>query len=297
MVVEHRSLRQVPIGVAGELCVAGPGVARGYLGRPGLTAERFVPDPCANGGRIYRTGDLARRLPDGNLEFLGRADQQIKVRGVRVEPGEIEAALARHPAVAAAAVAADSGGARLVAYWVRRSAAPNEVPASELREFLRRTLPEPMVPSLFLRLEALPCTASGKLDRRALPAPESAVAGASRDAEGGPLSPLAELLAGLFGELLAVPRVGPRDDFFDLGGHSLLATQLASRARAACGVELPLSAIFEAPTPAALARRVEELRRAPGTEPPPPLVREAGAAAPLSFAIRARNAAFTSSTA
>ncbi|HEV8580076.1 MAG TPA: non-ribosomal peptide synthase/polyketide synthase [Thermoanaerobaculia bacterium] len=278
-----RGLQTVPIGVAGELCVAGPGVARGYLGRPDLTAERFVPDPFVEGGRIYRTGDLARRMPDGNLEFLGRADQQVKVRGVRIEPGEIEAALLRHPAVAAAAVVADSGGARLVAHWVGRPGVPKEVPPAELREFLRRTLPESMVPSLFVRLESLPRTPSGKLDRRALPAPEEVVAGVARDAEGGPASPVAELLAGFFGDLLEVPRVGPRDDFFDLGGHSLLATQLASRVRAAFGVELPLAAVFEAPTPTALAGRLEEIRRAPGTEPPPPLIREEGTEAPLSF--------------
>jgi amino acid adenylation domain-containing protein len=275
-----RNLRPVPIGVAGELCVAGPGVARGYLGRPDLTAERFVPDPFGGGGRIYRTGDLARRLPDGNLEFLGRADQQVKVRGVRVEPGEVEAGLLRHPAVAAAAVVTDSGGARLVAYWVPRPGASAEVPPAELRELLRRTLPESMVPSLFLRLESLPYNPSGKLDRRALPAPET-VAG---EPGGATASPLAELLAGLFAELLEVPGVGPRDDFFDLGGHSLLATQLASRLRAAVGVELPLAEVFEQPTPAGLASWLEAARHASvlGTQPPP-LVREPGSQAPLSF--------------
>ena len=276
-------LRPVPIGVAGELCVGGPGVARGYLGLPDLTAERFVPDPFGAGERIYRTGDLARHLPDGNLEFLGRADQQVKVRGVRIEPGEIEMALLRHPAVAAAAVVAESGGARLVAYWTPRTGFMGEPPAAELRELLRRSLPESMVPSLFVRLDSLPRTPSGKLDRRALPAPAAPAGVAAREGVETPASPVAELLAGLFAELLEVPAVGPHDDFFDLGGHSLLATQLASRVRVALGIDFPLAVLFEAPTPAALARRLEEIRRAPGV-PQPPLVREGGAAAPLSFA-------------
>jgi len=249
-----RSLRPVPIGVAGELCVAGPGVARGYFGRPELTAERFIPDPFGQGGRVYRTGDLARRLPDGNLELLGRADQQLKVRGVRVEPGEVEAALLRHPAVAAAAVTASDD--RLLAYWVPRPGDFGEIAQAELRGFLRRTLPESMVPSLFVRLEALPRTPSGKLDRRALPRPELEPAGA----EEGAANPEAELLANLFAGLLGRERVGTGDSFFDLGGHSLLATQLVSRVRSVFGVELPLAAVFEASTPAALAERLSRAR-------------------------------------
>jgi amino acid adenylation domain-containing protein len=274
-----QSLRPVPAGAAGELCVAGPGVARGYFGRPDLTAERFIPDPFGEGGRVYRTGDLARRLPDGTLEFLGRADQQVKVRGVRIEPGEVEAALLRHPAVAAAAVAADED--RLLAYWVPRG--PEETPPAELRDFLRRTLPGAMVPSLFVRLEALPRTPSGKLDRRALPLPELTAGAGEPGAPDPAENPAAELLANLFAGLLGRERVGTGASFFDLGGHSLLATQLVSRVRSVFGVELPLAAVFEAPTPAGLAGRLEAARRsaALGAEPPP-LIRGEGPA-PLSF--------------
>jgi amino acid adenylation domain-containing protein len=258
----------------GELCVGGPGVARGYLGRPDLTAERFVPDPFGNGERLYRTGDLARWLPDGNLEFLGRADSQVKLRGVRIEPGEVEAALLRHPAVAAAAVGVR--GERLVAWWTPRTDTPVE--PAELRDFLRRSLPEAMVPSFFVRLESLPKTASGKLDRRALPAPEVG----ERTIE-APGSAVAEILAGFFADLLEVPAVGPRESFFDLGGHSLLAARLASRVRASLDVEMPLSVLFEAPTPEGLARRLETAGRGLPGMTPPPLVREEEAEAPLSY--------------
>jgi amino acid adenylation domain-containing protein len=250
----------VPMGVAGRLHVGGPGMARGYLGRPDLTAERFVPDPLEDGERLYDTGDLARRLPDGTLEFLGRADQQVKVRGVRIEPAEVEAALARHPQVRAAAVAADSAGERLLAWIVAAAdAVEAEVTPAGLRDFLRRSLPETMVPSRIVRLDTLPLTSTGKLDRRALPEPETGpAAGAAVTA---PLSAAEELLAGLWADVLGVERVGPEADFFDLGGHSLLATRLASRVRAVFGVDVPLSLLFEAPTPAALARRLAMVQR------------------------------------
>src|SRR6185369_13499558 len=228
-----RALRPVPVGVTGEICVSGVGVTRGYLGRPELTAERFLPDSSGGiGERMYRTGDLSRWLLDGTVEFLGRADQQVKVRGVRIEPAEVEAALLRHPAVAAAAVAVDSTGSRLIAWWVARppsSDSPAPGPA-DLRAALRRTLPDTMIPALFVRLDHLPLTPSGKLDRRALPAPEPLAETAG--VEGLALATGdEELLAEIWSELLGVERVGAGDSFFDLGGHSPLATQLVSRVR------------------------------------------------------------------
>src|SRR6185312_3440815 len=267
--------QDVPVGVAGRLHVGGPGVARGYLGRPDLTAERFVPDSREDGGRLYDTGDLARRLPDGTLEFLGRADQQVKVRGVRIEPAEVEAALVLHPGVRAAAVGAmisELAGERLVAWVVAAAdAVEADVAPAALREFLRRSLTETMIPSRIVRLDALPLTATGKLDRRALSAvasPEAApVAGAA------PFSAAGELLAGLWADVLGVDPVGPESDFFDLGGHSLLATRLASRVRGVFGVDVPLSLLFEAPTPASLARRLAALQNGP-TRPEIPKIPE-----------------------
>ncbi|MFL6235266.1 MAG: amino acid adenylation domain-containing protein, partial [Thermoanaerobaculia bacterium] len=263
-----RALRPVPAGAAGVLHVGGPGVARGYAGRPDLTAERFVPDPWGDGERLYDTGDLARRLPDGTLEFLGRADAQVKVRGVRVEPGEVEAALRRHPSVIAAAVGADPEGARLIAWVVLQPGTP-AVDTAPLAGFLRGELPEAMVPSLFVPVDALPLTPSGKLDRRALPAPAPPVAGTAAD--GAPASPAEELLAEIWAGLLGVESVGAHDDFFALGGHSLLATQAASRAREAFGVELTPADLFLAPTPAALARRIAGLRGEERAALPPPV--------------------------
>ncbi|HEX3526027.1 MAG TPA: amino acid adenylation domain-containing protein [Thermoanaerobaculia bacterium] len=271
-----RALRPVPVGVTGEICVAGAGVTRGYLGRPDLTAERFIPEVFGDGGRMYRTGDLARWLPDGTIEFLGRADQQVKVRGVRIEPAEVEAALLRHPAVAAAAVVADPQGARLIAYWVTRPEASAASPA-DLRAALRKTLPDTMIPALFVPLDRLPLTPSGKLDRRALPSPGS-LAGSAAEEKGAALATGdEELLAGIWRELLGVERVGAGDSFFDLGGHSLLATQLISRVRSVFGIDLPLAAVFEEPTLGALARRLQEARRARAGAPVlPPLVSEGG---------------------
>ncbi|HVR99225.1 MAG TPA: amino acid adenylation domain-containing protein, partial [Thermoanaerobaculia bacterium] len=269
-------LRPVPPGAAGELWLGGEGLARGYLGRPDLTAERFRPDPFGGaGGRLYRTGDRARWLAAGELEFLGRLDHQVKVRGFRIEPGEIEAALARHPGVAEAAVVVRED--RLVAY-----VAPGP-DAAELRAFLRERLPEYMVPSSWVVLERLPRTPNGKVDRRALPAL------LERRVERrftAPRTPVEELLAGIWSDLLRVERVGADDDFFDLGGHSLLATQVVSRLRGALGVELPLRSLFEAPTVAALAARVEAARRAesaamPPVPPVPPVPRSGDL--PISF--------------
>jgi amino acid adenylation domain-containing protein len=255
------ALRPQPVGVPGELLIGGAGVARGYLGRPDLTADRFVPDPFAAepGARLYRTGDRARWREDGALEYLGRVDEQVKVRGFRIEPGEIEAALAAHPAVREAAVVAREdvpGDRRLVAYVVAADGAPL-VPA-ELKAHLGARLPEYMVPGAFVVLETLPLTPSGKVARRALPAPELTTAGAGYVA---PRTPTEELLASVYAEVLRVERVGVAESFFDLGGHSLLAVRVVSRLRDALGVELTVRALFEAPGVADLAERVDALRR------------------------------------
>ncbi|MCP4657357.1 MAG: AMP-binding protein, partial [bacterium] len=268
-----RALRPVPIGVAGELHAAGPGLARGYRGRPRLTAEKFIPNPLAEqaagtlGERLYKTGDLARTLPDGGIDFLGRIDHQVKIRGFRIELGEIETVLGRHPAVreTAVVVRADAGDRRLVAYVVPAEAA---LPASELRSWLGESMPEYMVPAAVVLLEALPLTAHGKVDRTALPAPESN--GALADAWAGPRSPVEEILAEIWSRVLGVDRLGVHDDFFALGGHSLLATRVASRVRRELEIELPLRILFEQPTVAGLAGEVTAaLRREEGLEAPP----------------------------
>jgi acyl-coenzyme A synthetase/AMP-(fatty) acid ligase/acyl carrier protein len=261
----------VPVGVAGELCIGGANVTRGYLGRPGPTAEAFVPDPFSPraGARMYRTGDRARYLPDGNIEFLGRRDQQVKVRGFRVEPGEAEAALAEHPSVRQCVVLAHrdkAGDASLAAYVVLKGEQAETLGA--LRDFLRERLPFYMIPSFFIPLEVLPLTPNGKVDRRALPAPDQTHLPALGRFV-APRTPEEATLCTLWADLLRVERVGVEDNFFELGGHSLLTTQLVSRVRSAFGVELPLRAVFENPTVAGLAEHLETLRwAAQGARPP-----------------------------
>jgi non-ribosomal peptide synthetase component F/acyl carrier protein len=258
----------VPVGVTGELYLGGAGVTRGYRGLPGHTAERFLPDPFGRepGERLYRTGDLGRWRPDGTIEFIGRADAQVKVRGFRIELGEIEARLAEHPAVHEVVVVArdgEVGDPRLVAYYVGDDAG-----AEALRTHLAERLPEYMIPAAFVFMDAFPVNPNGKLDRKALPAPEFARADERYVA---PRTPVEEVLAGVWAEVLGVERMGVEDDFFELGGHSLLATRAVSRVRELFDVELPLRELFAHPTVAELAGCVEEMRRA-GLPVLPPVV-------------------------
>jgi amino acid adenylation domain-containing protein len=273
----------VPIGIAGEMYVGGGGVARGYLGRPALTAQRFVPDPFAAepGARLYRSGDLARRRADGSLEFVGRADDQVKVRGFRIEPGEIESALLQHLSVREAVVLArGEGDARRLVAW---TVAADAVPAAELRAHLLARLPEYMVPSAFVPLDTLPLTRNGKVDRRALPDPDAAELSAA--AYLPPRTPTEQVLAALWSGLLGVERVGAADEFFDLGGHSLLAMRVVAAVRESFGVELPVRAVFEHPALQALAAQVDRALRADGAVEAPPIVPVArDGDLPLSFA-------------
>jgi acyl carrier protein len=323
--VLDEGLRPVGVGVPGELCLAGEGLARGYLGRPARTAASFVPDPFAGpdgggtaGGRLYRTGDLARWLPDGRLEFLGRLDHQVKLRGFRIELGEVETALAALPGVeeavamlwrAPAAGGEEDGDPRLVAWWTAaphgaaeaataaaagdhptqpperpaaeaaaeptraepstdRPARPPEQPATadDLAAALGRTLPAYMVPAHFVRLDRLPKTPNGKVDRKALPPPDPGrehAGGRRRDAE-PPRTPVERRLAARWPEVLPVDSLGVHEDFFALGGHSLLASRLVARVRERFGVDLELRSLFQGPTVAALAAAIEE-RRAAGS--------------------------------
>jgi len=261
------SLEPVPIGVIGELYIAGSGVARGYLNRADLSAERFVPDPFCRtaGARMYRTGDLARHRSDGTIECLGRVDHQVKIRGFRIELGEIESAMQMHPSVRQAVVVDREdapGDKRLVAYWI--GADDEQIDVGELRRQLHERLPDYMIPAAFVRLDALPLTPNGKLDRRALPAPdtdrhelgESYIA--PRDHE-------ERTLAAIWSQLLSRSTIGAHDNFFELGGHSLLATRLVSKIREAMAVSLPLRTVFDAPTLASLAERIRAASPTEGT--------------------------------
>jgi amino acid adenylation domain-containing protein len=275
----------VPLGVPGELWIGGPGVGRGYFRRDELTAERFVE---VDGRRFYRSGDLVRQVPSegGELEFLGRTDFQVKVRGFRIEPGEVEAALVDHPGVREAVVAARpdaQGSQRLIAWFVPDGPAGHETPAAELREHLASRLPAYMVPSAFVALPELPLSAHGKVDRARLPEPEIA---ATPEDGAAPRTPAEEVVAGIWREVLGLPRVSRSADFFELGGHSLLATQVVSRLRAATGAELSVREMFQAPTVAALAAALEtSLSAGASTAAAPPIGRAPRTPAPpLSFA-------------
>nr|QEO74481.1 condensation domain-containing protein [uncultured bacterium] len=260
-----------PVGVPGELYVGGDGLARGYLHRPGLTAERFIPHPFGDepGARLYRTGDWARLMPDGELEYLGRVDNQVKIRGFRIEPGEIEAELAEHPAVHEAVVVAREdtpGDKRLVAYVVP---SPFEIfNASEVRAALVEKLPAYMVPTAFVVLDELPLTPSGKLNRRALPAPERGDTGGAAEYV-APRTEIEELLAGVWARLLKIERVGVHDDFFALGGHSVLATRMIAEVNKLFQVDVPLRAVFETPAMSSIAAEIEKAR-ASGAGPQEP---------------------------
>ena len=260
--VLDKRMDPVPYGVAGELYIGGIGLARGYLFRPGLTAERFVPDPFAAkpGARLYRTGDLVRTHPDKGLEFIGRLDHQVKIRGHRIELGEIESALVKHPGISQAVVDTRddlTDGKSLAAYIIVRSSPPPS--AAELRNFLKESLPDYMIPSTFSVMEAMPLTLNGKLDRSALhnlddPRPDrqtsaAVVQGATQ-----------EVIAAVWEAVLRRSPIGADQSFFELGGHSLLATQVMSRLRDAFGIPIPLRVLFERRTVAALAQRIDSLR-------------------------------------
>jgi hypothetical protein len=270
----HR--RPVPLGAVGEIYIGGVGVARGYLNRPALTAERFIDSPFVPGERLYKTGDLARYQPDGKLLFLDRIDGQLKIRGHRVELGEIEARLAEYPGVREAIVVARedlSGANRLVAYIVETAEAaayePNER-TTQLREHLAARLPDYMMPVAYVRLQALPLTANGKVDRKALPVPEDAAY--ARSTYEAPTGEIEETLATIWAELLGVEKISRHDNFFRLGGHSLLAIRVTTRIHEECGVDFTLQRLFDDPTIAGtahwiqrardLARRISDLPRA-----------------------------------
>jgi amino acid adenylation domain-containing protein/FkbH-like protein len=281
---QHNNL--VPVGVPGEIFIGGAGVARGYLNRPELTAERFVPHPFRAGERVYRTGDLGRWRNDGQLEYLGRRDHQVKVRGFRIELGEVEAALRKLPAVRETVVVAWEdvpGHKRLAAYLVTDKAA--RPGTRDIRAILRTHLPEHMIPSAFMFLDALPLTPNGKVDRKALPPPEL-----SREEDSPFLAPrdeVEERLAAIWREVLGVAEIGVQDNFFDLGGHSLLAIRVVSRIRDSFGAQLPISNLFHAPTiealAAGLANRAWAGETTTETSPPAPKQVATGAVSPASF--------------
>jgi len=253
------NLERVADGVSGELFIGGKGVGRGYLNHPELTAEKFLPNPFDSrpDARMYRTGDLVRFLPDGQIEFLGRVDDQIKIRGHRIEPNEITSVLAEHPAIQQSVVVArehQDGEKSLVGYFVPTPGV--RVRASDLKFALRKRLPDYMVPAAFVQLDSLPLTPSGKVDRTALP-PVTSTNFLADNTDVAPRTPLEERVAGILAHLLGLENVGAEDNFFMLGGHSLLGTQVIIRLRDTFGIELSLRTIFEAPTVAELAARVE----------------------------------------
>jgi amino acid adenylation domain-containing protein len=263
------NLDPTPIGVAGELHIGGDGVARGYFNRPELTQEKFIANPFSTepGARLYKTGDLGRYLPDGNIEFIGRMDDQVKIRGYRIEPGEVEAALGQHPLVQSSVVVVREdtpGDKRLVGYVVGHHKG-DSLEAEEIRKYLKQKLPEYMIPSQFVLLDALPLTATGKIDRNALPAPDQ-----DRPELGNiyqaPRTPMEETLAAIWSEVLKLDRVGIHDNFFELGGHSLLATQVVSRVREQFSTELPLRTLFESATVEGLAGAIMEQREEPSEQ-------------------------------
>jgi len=271
-----QKMRPVPVGVPGELCIGGAGIAKGYLNQPQQTAERFVKDGFSKdaNARLYRTGDLARFLPDGNVEFLGRIDQQVKIRGFRVEPAEIESVLKKHAAVQQAVVVPQddkSGDKRLVAYVV---ASKKPAPAAdELRSYLQEKLPDYMVPSAILHLDSLPLTRNGKIDVAALPSPDQAAIVTDRVTI-APRNPVEQGLVEIWRQVLQLDNIGVQDNFFDLGGHSLLATQVISRVRSTFRVQLPLRSLFDAPTVAGLADQIASMPQSSEDEEVAKLLRE-----------------------
>jgi amino acid adenylation domain-containing protein len=279
-----RNLQPVPIGAAGELYTGGDGLAHGYLGNPEMTAEKFIPNPFgAPGTRLYRTGDLARYLPDGNIVFLGRLDFQVKIRGFRIELGEIQSALELLPAVSQSIVIAhqdSSGDKRLVAYLLTHQS----ISIAEIRDALRQRLPDYMIPSVFIILEAMPLTPNGKIDRQALPAPPTA-RDALEDSYTPPRTQVEEMLAHIWAQVLGLDRVGIDDNFFSIGGHSLLATRAMSRINSSFQIDLPLRRLFELPTIAELAEAIDAAKAAQSQPRLPdivPLAREV-IAVPLDF--------------
>jgi amino acid adenylation domain-containing protein len=283
----NRRFQLVPVGVPGELLAAGDGLARDYLGDAALTAEKFIPDPFSAqpGGRLYRTGDLARYLRDGTIEFLGRADQQVKIRGFRIEPEEIEFVLERHANVRHAVVQVNEdadGEKQLVAYVAVNPEAGAE--DDELREYLAEKMPDYMMPSAFVVMDELPLTTNGKVDRSRLP--DLSEWNANRQEYVAPSTPIEELVCSVFADVLRLQKVGAADNFFQLGGHSLSATRVVSRVKEAIGPIVSLRDLFEAPTPALLARRIERAQKAGGgaTEVLPLRARERTGPVPLSFA-------------
>jgi acyl carrier protein len=276
------NFQPVCVGVLGEICVGGEGLACGYLNSAKLTAEKFVAHPFSRhgGARLFRTGDIGRYLPDGNIEYHGRRDHQVKVRGFRIEMGEIEACLASHPQVHQVVVIASNselGDQQLVAYIISTGEAPTD---NELRAHLRRKLPDYMIPAAFVLLESLPLTSSGKVNRLALPQPSRAQLATGEDFV-APRTDIERELANIWAEVLRRESVGVKHNFFEIGGHSLLATQVISRIRKHFKLELPLRSIFESPTVATLATALVELQQKTTPAAVPPIRRRRSSSAKI----------------